>query len=251
VKTKQKIKDHIYVPNEIFKDIRENISSAKHNAFTYSYYYYVTYLYRYCEWYKDEKITQATIKQKLQKSPVEKKIDYIIKNNGILDTMGYTRTTSSYPISWTMENGFVEFMLIDDHRTLTGYKTIIQDLNYKVKYPVKSFFRNPDSEKDKILDGTFYEVENTHKINYEIFEQCMNNKDLGVNAFYIYGYIKYKQGGLKVCKIPSRSIKDEVLMSEPTFRKYVDELQRSGLVNIDRQKFAGENGIANGYSIAK
>lgn len=237
------------MPNEIFSDFRNSIKSAKHNTFAYSYYYYVSYLYRYCKWYDNEKITQALIKQKLQKSAIDKKVDYLIKKDGILDTIGYTITDSNYPLSWSMENGFLEFEMIKDFRELVGCNTIIQDLSYKVKYPVKSFFRNTDSLTNGNLDGTFYEVENTHKIDYEVFEKCMSNQHLGTNAFYIYGYLKWKQGTLKQYKMASRNIKNELIMSEATFRSYVNSLEEYKIVKVHREKFSGKNGKANGYSI--
>jgi hypothetical protein len=189
------------------------------------------------------------MKEKLQKSPIDKNVDYIIKNNGVLDTMGYTRTTSDYPLSWTIDSGFLEFETISDRKSELGYKTIIQDLNYKVKYPVKSFFRNPDSEIEGLLDGTFYEVANTHKIYYDVFDKCMSEKDLGTNAFYIYGYIKHKQGTLNTYRMASRNVKEELIMSDPTFRRYTDALEQHGLIKIYRVKFSGKNGEANGYSI--
>lgn len=243
------MKDHIYMPNEIFNDFRNSIKSAKHNTFAYSYYYYVSYLYRYCKWYDNEKITQALIKQKLQKSSIDKKVDYLIKKGGLLDEIGYTITESNYPLSWSMENGFLEFEMVKDFRELVGCNTIIQDLNFKVKYPVKSFFRNTDSATNEILDGTFYEVDNTHKIDYEVFEKCMSSEDLGTNAFYIYGYIKHKQGTYAQYKMASRQIKEKLIMSEPTFRKYSDALELHGLIKVHRETFTGKSGEANGYSI--
>lgn len=229
--------DHIYMPNEIFEDFRENMDSSKHNAFAYTYYYYISYLYRYCKWNVDYKVTQAMIKEKLQLSPIEKRVDYIIKKGGILDSIGYTKTTDDYPIEWTNENGFIEFRTIKEHCKEFNVPVIITDKLFKVKLPTKGIFRTPDSENRKKLDGTFYEVDNTHKVEYSIFEKCMSEEDLGCIAFYIYGFLKNKNdihGEGYGMALADSDI--NIGVSHITFGKYVKALEKHKLIKVSRYK---------------
>lgn len=231
------MKRHIYMPNEIFEDLRDNIKSAKHVAFAYSYYYYVAYLYRYCEWCKDEYVTQSLIKEALGLSSIEKRVDYIIKKDGVLDTLGYTETTVECPIEWEL----------DVMNSLTFTITSITENGYKIKCPTKCFFRSKATRGKNLLDGTFYDVYETHKINYEVFEKCMDNDELGVNAFFIYSYIKHKNDLFGSYNITLEQIKDEILMSHPTFRKYASVLNDNKLLKIEGDRAKGFKGIANSY----
>lgn len=244
----------IYMPNEIFDDLKQNISTYKHTAFAYTYYYYVSYLYRYCEHYEDEKITQALIKMKLGYTKAEKRIDYLIKKNGVLDSMGYTETTDDYPLSWTLDDdNILNFTTINDYRREYGKSVITQNRNFKIKIPTKGFHRTGDTYNENVLDGTFYDIANTHGIDYKVFEEMMEKKDdLGVSAFYIYGFLKYKTQMHKKYRTSLRGLMDAVgLLSFETICKYLTNLEDNGFIVVDHKVFQGINGEANLYSVIK
>lgn len=233
------------MPNEIFEDLRSNIEKAQHVAFSYSYLYFISYLYRYCEY---EGMTQALIKEKLGYTAKEKRLDYLIKKDGILDCIGYTQTTSNYPIRWEMDDdNIISFYTQEDYKKEYGTSSIITEKNFKVKYPVKLFHRNEESLQEGVLDGTLYDISNTHKIYYRAFEKCMQSNNLGVTAFYIYGYLRWKNDIYGDYRVASRVLATELGFSEPTLFKYMKEMEQCGLLKIIHKKFVGVGGEANLY----
>jgi hypothetical protein len=233
---KDKDKKHIYIPNEIFDDFKV-IESTTQRAFAYSYYYYINYLYRYCMWIDGdgEKFTQERIKQKIGYSPTNKKINHIIKKDGVLDQIGYTETTNNYPLSYSYHEDFIEFS------TISEFKDQIisaNDRNFRIKKPIKSFYRYPLSQKQDFLDGTYYQVEYTHRINYSIFNNIMSNEELQTVGFYIYAYLKHKSDIFKLGYQRSFvALGQELGFSDKTIRKYVDKLEELGLIKVLRMKF--------------
>jgi hypothetical protein len=250
IKTVQIADRHIFLPNEIFSDLSdERISNSIHRSFCYSYYYYISYLYRYSLYVKNTPmINQQDIKQKLGYNRNEKRIDYLIKQGGILDLLGYTLTTQDYPVSWSMDDmGFLQFKTIKELHEEHGVQVTLQtsDRNFKIKKPIKAFHRKSDSN---FLDGIFYDVSNTHKVSYTIFELCMSNVLLGVYAFYIYGYIKMMNdlyGNEYQC--PIRTLVSKLEISNGTLIKYFNQMEQCGLIEIEHQDFTGKGGQANTY----
>jgi hypothetical protein len=250
-KKKPSYADHYtLMPNEIFEDLLSDGSniSKTHKPFAYGYLYYITHLYRYCLHYNiKEKQTQGVIKSVLGKSSIDKGIDYIIKEGGVLDLMGYTQTTQDYPIKWYMdEYDYLQFNLLGDSGSIIPFS--LSDKNFKIKFPLKSFYRTQEDMDAKELTGTFYDASNSHKINFSIFQKCMSNPDLGVYAFYIYGYIKYKNGMFTPYNKSRRDFPTEINMTEKTLFKYIDALESNGLIRVDHQQFVGKGGLANGYT---
>jgi hypothetical protein len=238
------------MPNEIFEDLNTNIENVNHRAFAYCYYYYVTYLYRYCKYQADQKNTQADIKQFLGYSPVQKKVDYIIKKDGVLDLIGYTLTTTNYPVNWYVdENHLLRFDTISEVKSKATIP-IISDRNFKVKYPLKCFHRTDESEKECIIDGTFFEVSNTHLIDFDSFKFMMGCEDLGVNAMYICAYLKYKNDKFEKYQVSFSNLAKELDISKTTLAKYIEKLEDHGFLKIYHQKFEkGKNGEANIYYV--
>jgi hypothetical protein len=234
---KKPAKPHIYLPNEIFSDLQENIDNSRQVAFAYSYVYYITYLYRYCKYIDDNglKVTQDRIKEYLGYAPNNKKVNYIIKKDGILDSIGYTMTTTDYPISYYFDDDIILF------NTITDFKDDIKignNRNFKVKIPLRAFHRSTRAVLEDDLTGTFYQVENTHRIYFEAFQRILENPHLGVVAFYIYGYLRHKtdlfSNGYQRSSIKLGS---DLKMSDKTVRKYVDSLEMYGFLDVDRQIF--------------
>jgi hypothetical protein len=239
--------EHIYLPNEVFADFKLNIHNSSQTAFAYSYLYYVTYLYRYCKFIDDngEKVTQESIKQFLGYSPKNKRVDYIIKKGGLLDILGYTVTTTDYPIQFLYDS--LDFIYFE---TISNYKGIIKkkndkgeviplnERNFKIKKPLKAFFRTEEFLFHKELTGTFYQVEDTHRIDYKTFEYIIKHRQLGTLAFYLYGFLKHKNDIFKSgYQRSAEKIGDEIGISERTVRKYVNLLEEHHLINVERKQF--------------
>src|SRR5690606_30549103 len=110
-----------------------------------------------------------------------------------LDNIGYTITDKDFPLGWTYEDKFLEFNMLSDLDE-DSQRLIKQQYSRKftVKYPVKAFYRSNVSEEDNYLDGTFFEVENTHLVPFNVFLFCMSKKDIGCTGFYLWSFIKMK-----------------------------------------------------------
>ncbi|MEK5036324.1 hypothetical protein MKY96_33380 [Paenibacillus sp. FSL R7-0302] len=240
----------IYTPNEIFDELTRNISTFTHTAFAYSYMYYVTYLYRYCKFVESEKITQGDIKKKLGYSPLEKRIDYIVKKDGLLDKIGYTITTKDYPVTYDQDEfGQISFLTIEQLKEESGRHHSLAQRNYRIKYPIKSFHRTGESYNDRILDGTFYQVENTHRIDYSVFDAMMGDTELGVHCFYIYAYIKSRCDIYGAYQCPySKMIESLNIKSYETFTKYIRRLEEAKFIEVTRVNHPN-NRIANLYRV--
>ena len=166
----------IYMPNEIFEDLKSVIKNSPHLAFAYSYIYLVHWLYRYTKYTSSKSIiTNEHIKEILGYNSKTKGLDYLIKKNGLLDELGYTLTTNDIPLHWKYDKyDGLEFTLLHDsiaeeleiNPSLTKgdiLKVYQIPRKYNVKLPVKAFDRYSNDD----IDGTFYEVSNTHLIPFE------------------------------------------------------------------------------------
>ncbi|MBB2482973.1 hypothetical protein H5P36_22690 [Bacillus sp. APMAM] len=184
---------NIYVPNEIFKDLQDNFKKTNHIPVAYSYYYLISWLYRYAK-YGSFNIDNKKIKEILGYHQDSKGIDYIMKKNGVLDLMEYTITSKDYPLSWKYDkyDGYgLEFeMLSEFPEEIQKTLKELQSRKYTIKYPVKAFHRTKESEEDNYEDGTFYEVDNTHLVPFEVFMFCMSKKEIGCTGFYLWSYLK-------------------------------------------------------------
>jgi hypothetical protein len=248
----KKYEKNIFMPNEIFDDLANNIEIKQHIPFAYSYYYYINYLYRYCEFSADKLITQGDIKERLGYSAGNKKINYLISRDGLLDRIGYTMTTTNYPIAWyqTGDNS-VEFKTLEEAKE-EGFIPPLNERAYVIKHPIKAFYRTDEDEKiNGQYTGTFYKVENTHMINYRIFNAIMDNeKELGTNAFYLYGFIRHKNNcfGNTDFVASLERLENESNISKTTLKKYIKNLESYGLVRVKHEEFKlGEVGKSNSY----
>ena len=178
----------VFMPNEIFEDISiMGFKTIEHKSFVYSYYYLLLWLYRYTK-YGNIKITVQDIKEVLGYNKKYDVLDYIIKKDGLLDQLGYTESTTDFPYHWNMENG-LEFNYFSE-MDLEMRKTISRGRNYKIKVPVKGIHRDSESRSEGIEDGVFYDIANTHMVDFEVFAECMEK--VGCKGFYVYGYLKWK-----------------------------------------------------------
>jgi hypothetical protein len=213
----------LYIHNEIFEDLKllhNKVSS--HTAFAYTYYYLVCWLYRYTK-YGELNIDVKLIKEILGYNATNKKLDYLIKKNGLLDEIGLTETSTDYPLLWTFEDGELEFMMLSDFdEDIRKLYQKQKGNNYKVKVPIKGLSRNGEN-------GTFYDIGYTHEMTFDLFAQCMES-ELGCSGFYLYGYLKYRCDKFKEYCISMERLGEEVGMSKNTVDKYLTMLCVNGLV---------------------
>ncbi|WP_240421802.1 hypothetical protein [Paenibacillus periandrae] len=200
----------LFMPNEIFNDIRDNVNgTSQFVASIYCCYYLDVLLYRYAIYGNNhETLKIPTYKEILGYPRNSRVIDPIIKKDGLLNLMGYTRPESNYPIGWslTKENDPIyelEFALLKDRRIDEDGKDhgyYLPDMimkavanRVKIHYPIKAFVRqHTDTNGEKSELGTFYSISHTHGIELETFLKCMSDPELGVEGFYLYALIKSK-----------------------------------------------------------
>ena len=93
----------IFLPNEIFDDLKDNIDITKskrgseHIAYAYSYVYLITYLYRYAR-YEKHLYKEGELKEILQTPQKNNHKSYITMEGGILDQLKYIEKENDYPI---------------------------------------------------------------------------------------------------------------------------------------------------------
>lgn len=248
---------NLALPNEVFGmllDEKEkgNIKSAVHLPFAYSYLYLTTYMYRYGK-YSAWMMSSEDIKEVLGMNPKEKRVDYIVKKNGVLDNLGLTETTNNIAVGvlWfddSIYNNKLDYVEIE---CLSHIKKLIgEDYEYEyykkslgitprstIKKPRFAYVRDLSIDIDDItdedeFDGTFYDASRTHIIDFRVFDFCMNNDELGVNAFYIYSYLKHKNDLHNGYDASTARLSKELGLSSKTIQKYRDAMRKFNLINL-------------------
>lgn len=251
----------IHIPNEIFNDLQNNIKSSAHVAFAYSYYFLINYLYKYVKYGKDYKFTQSAIKKFLGYNPANKRIDYIIKKDGILDEIGYTKTITDYPNEVLQvelgDKKYLQFTMFSKYKTNNFDEVKVMglhnDRNFKIKYPVKAFYRNDVTELIQEMNGTFYDVTDTHGIEIDAFLTAIEDEKIGVMGFYIYGYIKHLIGlrGGQWRTVSTEELAKGMRISKTTLIDHTKRLESNLLKVVRQDYFNNPEGKANNYRLRK
>ncbi|MBD8006413.1 hypothetical protein [Bacillus norwichensis] len=154
--------------------------------------------------------------------------------------MEYTRTDKDYPVSWEI-NDDLEFIMLSDFTEDVQeiMKKYTNSKRFTVKFPIKAFHGSEESYNDGYLDGTFYEVDNTHHIPFEVFMYCMGSKEIGSTGFYLYSYLKMKnqifEGGYDVSM---KTLAEDSGLSYSVMVRTLSNLRKFNLVEaIHNQKF--------------
>ncbi|QSO52327.1 hypothetical protein JZ785_26995 [Alicyclobacillus curvatus] len=244
--------DWIFVPNEIFTDFTAAFESTPHIAFAFSYYYLILYLYYFTKYDAGRwnKFDVKTIKEILGYSRTDKKLDYIIKKNGILDEIGYTESNTDYPIEriWgDIEELSVPHIERTDNKEISfvTYSGLLDETKSRlhkeygnpprIKVPLKGFDRDCDEYEGC---GTFFSFEHTTRVSVEVFLKCMTDESLGPVGFYLYSWLKYKceyYGGDFVQTLPD--ISHATGMARSTLNKYLQALEGNNMIEIVHQRF--------------
>jgi hypothetical protein len=234
----QEKESQLYIPNEIFNDFRVlHDKGSGHVAFAYSYYYLISWLYRFCK-YGHLNIDVKVIKEILGYNATYKKLDYLIKKNGVLDELGYTLSSTDFPYSWYFNNGDIEFHYLSE-LNVEDRKRILEQRgrNYKVKVPVKGLLRNRESEQEGYYNGIFYDISRTHLVEFEVFVECMSKGELGCIGFYLYGYLKWKCGMYNGYDVSYKQMEDETGINYRTLERYLDEMRKNNMITVSSSDF--------------
>ncbi|PWW02514.1 hypothetical protein DFQ01_109139 [Paenibacillus cellulosilyticus] len=233
----------IYMPNEIFSDLiycdelTQGKKSSDKLSVAYSYTYLCHWLYWTCKWNADYKITQDDLKQILGYSRDNKTLLPIIKENGVIDQLGYTLKTTDYPVEYTYEDGYLDFITIGDLKKSGYVDKSHNDRNFCIKYPLKAFHRTTESLNVGDLDGTFYEVGNTHHVPFEVFLYCMSKDDLGTIGFYLYSFLSHKCDLYGKAQYSRGRFVGESGVKETSLNIYLKALEKYNMIDVDGQDF--------------
>lgn len=252
---------NLYIPNEIFEDFQNDERIKKANIpFAFSYYYLVNYLYRFCKYGEKTEskhfYTNNELKEMLGMAASNKKVDYLIKKNGVLEEMQYLETTKFIPTSWSYGESVMYKSI--DHELKFDYiynqkdyfiewKDYLAPLpkKYTIKRPVKAFERKPEGELYDMLDeegyfnydlfdGTYFIVDNTTHIPFEVFAFCMEREELGCRGFYLYCYLKQKSDyfGGDGYDVPYAQLEYETKIPHGTFNKVMKALKQHRMIDV-------------------
>jgi hypothetical protein len=234
---------NLFMPNEIFNDLQININNASHITFSYSYIYFTTWLYRYAKYGMiNELIDQKFIKKILGYNPTYKKIDYLIKQNGILEQINYIQTTKDFPIAYKYDEfDGLQFYYVSEQKEFADYLNIPK--NFKIKFPVKAFYRYPNDKELKeeyengYEDGTFFYIDKTHLVPFEAFLFCMSNGDLGCTGFYLYSFLRYKNQIYNGYSISLEDLEEQTSLPHATLCRYLDALKKYNMIHCKVQDY--------------
>lgn len=244
----------IPIPNGLFREIKEwtqsgAVKSNQHQEFIYSYYWLLVYLWRYAKYYQHT-VTQKDIKQLLGYNPNEKRLDYLIKKNGVLDMVGLTEHELDYPVSWNQKgDGELSFTMLsefsrDDQRIIKSNKP----QKYSMKSPVRHIGNGID-------DGYFRNIEETHEIPAYVFKICMENESMGCAGFYLFSILKYIEdksihfNKSATFEMGNEKLAEITLWNERRVTKVANELAKSGLIHKEQKhKYQGKR---NSYRIIR
>lgn len=176
----------VAMPNEIYADMKQwlelgELKSPQHQEFIYAFYWMIAYLWGFAK-YGEHGFTMSEIKQMLGYNPNEKRINYIVKQDGLLDEKGYTDTVDDFPVLWSLKDGELS------HTMLSSYDELDQQIVNKFKSQ-KAFIKAPMLSIGENNDGLYWNAENSHIVRGDIFVACMNSDELKCAGFYLYGIL--------------------------------------------------------------
>ncbi|PFW91329.1 hypothetical protein COL32_08905 [Bacillus pseudomycoides] len=229
----------VFLLNSLFETLSKEESLTKtgertttHVDVAYSYLYLITWLYRNAKYgvMSDQNTDVGTLKELIGFTSKEKRINYIIKKNGILDQLGLTKTIpyKEAPYSYTIDDDNVI-----DFETITQAGIKVENNRKTIKEPIFGLY---DSDGEYGY-GTFFggvdsdNISKTHNIDFKIFIKCMTNKNLGTDAFYIYSFLKSKcdvAGG--TIEIAHDTIMKQTGITRGKMNIALDGLKKHGLI---------------------
>jgi hypothetical protein len=245
------IRNHekVYIQNKIFFDLARNtLFSTKNIVFIYAYYCLICYLFRYCKYGQGRFLTNEDIKEILGYQRKYAGVDYLIKRGGVLDHIGYTECIRDFPLQYKLESQYVEFKMYSELEQETK-KVLDMPRNFYIKKPIMAFYKDESSSQNKIYDGTFYEIENTHLFDISILVEMMVS-GLSLNEFYIYQFFRHKTDLFKSGYSASyERIEKEVRIPVRSLKRIILKLEEFDYLNIIRDIPKGKETRPNIYEI--
>lgn len=219
------------VPNEIFNDLaNSSISSFRHRAFAYSFYYLISYLYRNKKYGVIELSDLYSLRLIELLYGDRKPINYITKRGGVLDQMGYTSSENDFPISCIIDSTLTGFNLYSELNEVEKDMFSVPS-GFMCKKPLKAFYRHKD---DDYCTGTFFEFENTHRIDFTIFARCISSSRYGFEQFYIYSFLSaYEQFINSKPNVFKSYIALSISISPKNLNRILSNLEKLKLVKFD------------------
>lgn len=229
----------VFIPNEIFGDLQGYITNGSHVAYAYSYYYLTHFLYRNCKYLNTKVFLDgAVIKQVLGYSESNRTMNYITKKGGLLDSIGYTESTKNIPLGFELKEieGLTFTMAFDMP------KEMLQPIPkmFFLKKPLKALERTilkHNAETNQIEEvetqGTFYDVSNTHSVDFNVFMYCMANDEIGTTGFYLYSWLKHKHDIFRNgYDVSYEKLSAETGLPKRTMIKYLNALKGYNLISF-------------------
>lgn len=235
----------LYFSNKHFKILSDLVSNGSikrsHLYFSFAYLYLTTYLFRYTK-YSEVIPSTKDIKKTLTHSSIDKKVDYLIKRGGVLDSEGLTFHTTNFPLSHEFnESGTLVFTLLSDFNDITANytsnwkKKMNINNNVGCKYNYLSFHDDINDDNEFVVNskrGTFYNSKFTTNIPFEVFLYCMSNSEVGLRGFYMYSYISFMNNiSGKYLNRGIVSLGEALYMSKSSTQKVIYALREYNMVN--------------------
>lgn len=252
VEFNEKYESKNFIVNEVFEDLKSNISSASHIAFSYSYLYLVQWLYRQAKYFNvKETIDNSKLKEILGYDKNNRTVNYLIKKDGLLDKINYLETTRDYPVSWTFtKDEPLEFLMSSDLDFEEGKEYLpTMPKRFYLKKPLKGFDDRTVVIKGEETEasGVFYQIDCTHNIPFEVFMYCMSKEDLGCVAFYLYSYLKHRNDiHVSGVDVSLDNLAKETGISRRTVNKYIGLLKSYKMIDFKHNQEFFVIGMAEG-----
>ncbi|MED3934399.1 hypothetical protein ABEY43_26740 [Priestia megaterium] len=261
----------ILIPNEIFHDLPKELNadekgtSSKHIAFAYSYVYLITYLYRYTKYglYTDEKkFNEQELKKLLTTSPTSKGkdgVNYITKKGGVLENLGYIKKREEAPVGWEYfhhDNDDLNNEVYFHFNSFLNYEILSKEQRINIKtcnLPLKLLEERIEMEyelnekaneiqekiiEEHVLGEYFVRAKHTTAIDINTFIYCMTKKDLGVQGFYLYSFIKYKNGYFGGnWERPLTGIAEDTGLKLHTIKRTLKALEEHNMISSSHEVF--------------
>ena len=209
--------------------VEGRFKNNRHKTFSFSYYWLVSYLWKYSK-YGNIEITTQDIKTILGVSPTEKRMDYIIKNGGLLDSIGLTETTRDFPVCTTFDNnGTIEVTTLSMlNKEIAQSFLCTLNNRYMCKKPLLQYKRDGKA-------GLMYSRDDVFSISIVEFTRCVLCPEIGFDGFYVYAYLKYrvKMLGNHAVKICYKKLEEEIGYKHRRIRVLIQNLITAGLVEVN------------------
>lgn len=206
-----------------------SIKNNRHKTFAFSYYCLVSYFWKYSK-YGEQEISVKDIKRILQVNATDKRIDYIIKKNGVLDLFGFTETTRDFPIYTSFDgNNMVKVKTLKELGKETEKLFLAQyNSRYTCKIPLQQYNR-------KGKTGLMYSKDDVVPISVLELTRTLLCPEIGFDGFYVYMYLKFrcKMIAYSDLKIFYTELERNIGYKKRRIRDLVKNLEEVGMVKVE------------------